>query len=103
MSALFRGRDLLVLGLLLVTFYQYSFRFVPWSVHLEPSWFIEFARGGETEVKPPVLVDLDGDGSSEIVVLDRDGKIKAFRLASFEDRDSKSIYHPEEIFTVQVL
>lgn len=91
-----RGRDILLLVLAFAAIYQFSFKQFPWSVHLEPSWFIELSPGSCSESPSPMVEDIDGDGNREIVFVDQDCRLKAYRLESI-GTESPGMYHPEEL------
>ena len=79
-----RGRDLLVLLLVLLTLYHCLFYEARLDVTLEPLWFVQHRQnldGVATAVTlppilPPVLADLDQDGRNELVLIDDQQHLK---------------------------
>eukprot|EP01031_Cornospumella_fuschlensis_P034838 gene34838-42189_t len=97
----FRKRDLLVLSILLATFYHFSQHLPSASFRLQPSWFVELsdtaARSHESSVQ---VVDIDGDGDQDLLLIDKDESVRWYKLRSITDFESTDIYHPEEIATI---
>ncbi|RYH28985.1 hypothetical protein EON65_10125 [archaeon] len=100
----FRKRDLLVLGILLVTFYHFSQHLPSSTFRLQPSWFVELSEvSTRTHASNVQVVDIDGDGDKDLLLIDKDESVKLFKLRSIADFESTDIYHPEEIATIDSL
>ena len=69
---------------------------------MEPAWYID-QRGnsdGNIRMIPPVITDLNGDGSNEIVMITKDMNLKI--LSAQIDSPSNDIYHPVESSSVRL-
>jgi hypothetical protein len=77
LSALFRKRDLLALGIILLALYV-TIDMHGFTYSIEPDWYIDQRKSRHSTVGnlPPIITDLDGNGENEIVVVTRDHYLK---------------------------
>lgn len=111
-GALLRKRDLVMLCIVAIAIYI-SLNNTGLSYSLEPSWYLHQERrlssapgvgeggsGGYSIYKmlPPIITDLDGDGTKEIVVITRDLQLKILN-AEAPNNVHTEVFVPEELFS----
>ena len=110
-GALLRKRDLVMLCIVAIAIYI-SLNNTGLSYSLEPSWYLHQERrlsspsgaeGGlagysSYTMLPPIITDLDGDGSKEIVVITRDLQLKILN-AEAPNNVHTEVFVPEELFS----
>jgi len=123
-AGLFRRRDIFVILLVVITLYISFLDNQSLKYTIEPAWYIDQRvndhgdshRGFlddipithesndtiDYQLVRPVVTDLDGDGSNEVVMITKDFKLKVFN-ADIPKFNMKDIYHPVEVVSLQLL
>lgn len=74
-TAAFRGRDLFVFTLVLVSIFKCWYEPVNYDYKLEPTWFVEYQNPDnpstdDFHVIPPIVFDINQDGKNEVIMVD---------------------------------
>lgn len=104
-AAVLRNRDLILLCVVAVAMYL-SLSSASLSYTLDPSWYLDqrkysTAASSEYRSVPPVVTDLDGDGSKEVIMITRDHQLKVFN-AEAPNGDHREVFIPEELASVRL-
>jgi hypothetical protein len=75
--ALFRKRDLLAFGMILLALYI-SIDMHGFHYSMEVDWYIDQRKSRHSNIEnlPPLVTDLDGNGENELVLITRDHYLK---------------------------
>ena len=108
MSTLFRKRDLGVLLLIIVSLYLTWYDSPSLNYSIEPSWFIDqrsevIDDAGDLNYRqvPPLIVDLEGDGAQEVIIITSSMHLKVFN-AEPPVLETFDVYHPQEVSSVEL-
>lgn len=74
------------------------------SYRIEPCWYLDqrkLSGLGSFNMLPPVVTDLDGDGSKEVVLVTKDLQLKIIN-AEAPNGDHSEIYIPEEQYSARL-
>lgn len=74
------------------------------SYRIEPCWYLDQRKlfgQGSFNMLPPVVTDLDGDGSKEVVLITKDLQLKIIN-AEAPNGDHSEIYIPEEQYSARL-
>ena len=101
---LLRPRDLLLLCVVAIAIYQ-SLNSPSLSYTLDPSWYLDQRRLSSSsstyQTLSPIVTDLDGDGSKEIVLVTKDLQLKILN-AEAPNGDHRDVYIPEELASARL-
>jgi len=75
-NKLIRKRDVVMLGITALAIYI-SLESSTFDYRLDPAWYLDQRRGqNRWRQLAPIITDLDGDGSNELVVITKDLTLK---------------------------
>eukprot|EP01041_Mallomonas_annulata_P005268 gene5268-10538_t len=97
-----RKRDVIMLAIIALAIYM-SLESNSFDYRLDPAWFLDQRQssGGQWKRLAPVITDLDGDGSNEIVLITSDLTLKVLS-ADHGDQLTERIYTPKEISSTKL-
>jgi len=103
-APILRSRDLLLLCVVAIAIYQ-SLNSPSLSYTLDPSWYLDQRRLSSSsstyQTLSPIVTDLDGDGSKEIVLVTKDLHLKILN-AEAPNGDHRDVYIPEELASARL-
>ena len=88
--SLFRKRDIGILVIVLISIYLSYFDAPSLNYVIEPAWFIDQNDVPSPlppinyKLIPPIITDLEGDGTNEVILVTTDFKLKVISLLKLE-------------------
>lgn len=97
-----RKRDFCVLAIIILAIYI-SLEKTSYDFRLDPAWFFDQRKDSNLHWGSvlPIITDLDGDGSKELVVITKDLTLKVLSTEN-PDKLLENIYYPTEIASISL-